>query len=243
MNGDRRRKDDKAAGMYALYQQGLSTRQVAALFGCSGDSVHQMFKRRKWTMRPGPRAISRRMWKAVTYKGKRYTPEKDGYLRCTSPVNGRRLSVFLHRVIWEEHHGPIPTHQCVSFKDGDRSNCAIENLELLDRCQVQSAKGAGNNQYTRGLERRAYPAKSCPVCGKAMRPHDYEAPSAFMKRRCCGFACGRAWLKGKPRGTRRATLDWRKTVTARVDPRLRAIAAARQGTAGGWISNNNGAKG
>jgi hypothetical protein len=43
------------------------------------------------------------------------------------------LSVWplLNRHVWEQHHGPIPPKHIVSFKDRDRSNCAIENLELI----------------------------------------------------------------------------------------------------------------
>lgn len=38
---------------------------------------------------------------------------------------------LLNRHTWEQHHGPIPPKHIVAFKDGDRSNCAIENLELI----------------------------------------------------------------------------------------------------------------
>jgi len=35
------------------------------------------------------------------------------------------------RWVWEQLKGPIPPKHLVMFKDGNRSNCAIENLELL----------------------------------------------------------------------------------------------------------------
>jgi hypothetical protein len=35
------------------------------------------------------------------------------------------------RYVWEQHHGPIPPGHIVKFKDKDRSNCAIENLEVI----------------------------------------------------------------------------------------------------------------
>ena len=37
---------------------------------------------------------------------------------------------MLSRVVWEQHNGPIPPKQLVKYKDGDRSNCVIENLYL-----------------------------------------------------------------------------------------------------------------
>ena len=38
---------------------------------------------------------------------------------------------FLHRAVWEEHNGPVPEGMLVAFRDGDRSNCSIENLVLV----------------------------------------------------------------------------------------------------------------
>ncbi|WP_207659037.1 HNH endonuclease signature motif containing protein [Blautia obeum] len=34
--------------------------------------------------------------------------------------------------MWEEHHGEIPKGKMVSFLDGDKDNCNIENLFLID---------------------------------------------------------------------------------------------------------------
>lgn len=41
--------------------------------------------------------------------------------------------VEVHRLVWEEHHGPIPDGHVVTFLDGDRLNCDITNLELVSR--------------------------------------------------------------------------------------------------------------
>lgn len=40
---------------------------------------------------------------------------------------------LLHWRTWEQHHGPIPGGHAVVFKNGKRSDCAIENLELISR--------------------------------------------------------------------------------------------------------------
>ena len=40
---------------------------------------------------------------------------------------------FLHRAVWEEHNGRIPEGMIVSFKDGDKLNCSIDNLMLITR--------------------------------------------------------------------------------------------------------------
>ncbi len=39
----------------------------------------------------------------------------------------------LHRLLWQEHHGPIPRGYNVQFKDGNTLNCTIENLYLIPR--------------------------------------------------------------------------------------------------------------
>lgn len=40
---------------------------------------------------------------------------------------------FLHRLVWEGEHGPIPHGHTVIFIDGDTENIAIENLECVSR--------------------------------------------------------------------------------------------------------------
>ena len=40
---------------------------------------------------------------------------------------------YLHRVVWEEHNGPVPDGMVVTFKDSDKLNCNIENLMLITR--------------------------------------------------------------------------------------------------------------
>ena len=38
---------------------------------------------------------------------------------------------LLNRHVWQQHNGPIPECHIVVFRDRDRANCAIENLELI----------------------------------------------------------------------------------------------------------------
>lgn len=48
---------------------------------------------------------------------------------------------LLGRYVWQQANGPIPPKHLVAFKDGDRSNCAINNLELrsmADNCRRNS---------------------------------------------------------------------------------------------------------
>jgi hypothetical protein len=41
-----------------------------------------------------------------------------------------------HVVIWEREHGPVPKGFAVIFKDADKRNCVIENLELVSRAEL-----------------------------------------------------------------------------------------------------------
>ena len=41
---------------------------------------------------------------------------------------------LMHRVVWEQHHGPIPPKHVVKFKDGNTMNWDISNLEMISQC-------------------------------------------------------------------------------------------------------------
>ena len=63
-----------------------------------------------------------------------YTHTTDGYLirKIREQGTQRERFEFVHRAVWEEHNGPIPDGKMVSFLDGDKDNCSIENLFLTD---------------------------------------------------------------------------------------------------------------
>lgn len=41
----------------------------------------------------------------------------------------------IHILLWEEHVGPIPIGHCVCFKDNNKQNVVIDNLELITRAE------------------------------------------------------------------------------------------------------------
>ena len=63
-----------------------------------------------------------------------YTHTTDGYLVRKVQEHGtqRERFEFVHRAVWEKHNGPIPEGKMVSFLDGNKDNCEIENLVLMD---------------------------------------------------------------------------------------------------------------
>lgn len=66
-----------------------------------------------------------------------YTHTTDGYLVQKVQEQGtqRERFEFVHRKVWEEYNGPIPDGKMVSFLDGDKDNCNIDNLVLIDNCE------------------------------------------------------------------------------------------------------------
>jgi hypothetical protein len=60
---------------------------------------------------------------------------KDGYLERKIndglPLQARWRSV--HLLVWEAAHGPVPKSYAVSFKNRDRTDIRLENLELIHR--------------------------------------------------------------------------------------------------------------
>jgi hypothetical protein len=60
---------------------------------------------------------------------------------------------MLHHQVWRDAKGPIPPGHIVTFKDRNRSNCAIENLELMSKADNARRNAIWNR----------YPAELCKV--------------------------------------------------------------------------------
>lgn len=65
---------------------------------------------------------------------------KDGYLQRKVnddlPIHRRWRAV--HVLVWEEAHGPLPAGHAVVFRDGKKTNIALDNLELVSRAELLS---------------------------------------------------------------------------------------------------------
>jgi RNA polymerase sigma factor (sigma-70 family) len=126
--------------MYADYLRLRSLAKVGAIWGRSRQSMHELLASRRQTLK-------RKMHPPVVHGGQSYTPGKNGYLRRTCRKG--HAEVLLHRVVWAEHHGPIEEGWNVRFKDGNKLNCAIENLECLPVADFNRETATGENQHTR----------------------------------------------------------------------------------------------
>lgn len=62
---------------------------------------------------------------------------KEGILERKVTDEGPAKDHFqsVHSILWEEHHGAIPEGHIVRFKDGDKRNFDIDNLELVSRAE------------------------------------------------------------------------------------------------------------
>ena len=84
-----------------------------------------------------------------------YTHTTDGYLIRKVKEKGTQWERFemVHRAEWEKHNGPIPEGKMVSFLDGDKDNCSIENLVLVDNEENlelnRSRLRSGNPEFTK----------------------------------------------------------------------------------------------
>lgn len=70
---------------------------------------------------------------------------KDGYLIRKISMTGTQWErwEFIHRRVWEDHNGPIPDGMYITFKDGNKENCSIENLMLITKAENQAMMRKG----------------------------------------------------------------------------------------------------
>lgn len=55
-----------------------------------------------------------------------------------------RVWPLLQRHVWEQAHGPIPPGHAVAFKNSDRADVRLENLELISRRQLMARNTVHN---------------------------------------------------------------------------------------------------
>ncbi len=77
---------------------------------------------------------------------------KDGYIQIkiaeTNPYTGAPTRYKnKQQVVWEREHGPVPKGMVVRLIDGDKTNCAPENLLLISRAEHLRLTRLGVNDY------------------------------------------------------------------------------------------------
>lgn len=63
---------------------------------------------------------------------------RDGYLerKINDDMPLQRRWRAVHLLNWEAIHGPLPAGHALAFRDGDKSNTAPDNLELITRAEL-----------------------------------------------------------------------------------------------------------
>lgn len=105
------------ARMYADYLQLKSLRLVGEKYGRTRQSMFGLFVDR------GYKLEERNLHPRIEYGGRVYTTRKSGYYHATTEPR-----TALHHQIWLDAGRTIPDGYQVSFKDGDKTNFALDNL-------------------------------------------------------------------------------------------------------------------
>ena len=74
------------------------------------------------------------------------TRDHVGYLERKFQDTGSTIRDYqpVHQLVWIEHHGPIPEDHCIVFKDGNRRNFDLENLECVSRKELMRRNSVCN---------------------------------------------------------------------------------------------------
>ena len=58
--------------------------------------------------------------------------DRNGYTYRYIRISAAKWELY-HRIVWQQANGAIPSDSLVIFKDGNRLNCSLENLELITK--------------------------------------------------------------------------------------------------------------
>lgn len=74
---------------------------------------------------------------------------RDGYVKVK--VAEPNVWMWKHRMVWEETNGPVPRGYNVQFKDGDKQNCALDNLYIISRAEQLKTQNSLLARYPKEL--------------------------------------------------------------------------------------------
>lgn len=134
------RKNNKCPSGYdAKFQKGHDSEQKGKTWEELGFSKESLENMRATCFKKGNRPHN------VVPLGTEKVHE-DGYI-FVKVADGKGNSNWIqkHRFVWEQANGPIPKGMYIFFKDGDRSNCNLENLALVGGEAKVIAKEMQNN--------------------------------------------------------------------------------------------------
>lgn len=117
---DMKPNDIKAACAFLLNRTGIPIATICHEFKIHPQSLYRAMRRLKL-----PITVRGPLKKAIEFCGRRFTLRTTGYYAAT---DGNRQ--LLHHVVWESVNGQLPDGFEVHHKDENRTNNAVDNLEL-----------------------------------------------------------------------------------------------------------------
>jgi len=80
------------------------------------------------------RGVAAKLWKPIGTE----RISKDGYLerKVNNNLPLQRRWRAVHLILWEQANGPLPPGHAVAFKNGDKLDRRLENLELITRAEL-----------------------------------------------------------------------------------------------------------
>lgn len=128
----------------------LASGKAGRLDGIRGGATRFKSGQISWnkglTYQPGGRCVETQFKKGVRQgvAVKLYQPlgteriSKDGYLqrKINDDLPPQKRWRGVHIVIWEEVNGPLPSGHALVFKDKNKKNITLDNLELVTRAEL-----------------------------------------------------------------------------------------------------------
>lgn len=108
--------EEKFCALYPI----TASKKLAEMFGLAHGTVNQWAHNRGLKKSPGGTG------RAVPIGSKH--KDKKGYVWIKVAMYDWRKEYIL---LWEGINGPVPKGFRIRFKDGNKENCAIENLEMV----------------------------------------------------------------------------------------------------------------
>jgi hypothetical protein len=88
------------------------------------------------------RGVAAKLWKPIGTE----RISKDGYLerKINDDLPLQRRWRAVHLLLWESVNGPLPRAHAVAFKNGDKTDIRLDNLELITRRELMARNTVHN---------------------------------------------------------------------------------------------------
>lgn len=176
--------------LVADYLRLRSFSKVAAIHGRTRQAVWEVVRRR------GGNKYPRNIRESRDWNGRRYYRSgKGGFFRL-----GTKSRTYLHHDIWRAAHGELPPGHQVVFKNGDKEDCRLENLECLPAETIRARHRTGANQFTAGNAERRIAENMGWITTQARKYHHWygaDLDDLIQQARIAVAESSRTFKKGK----------------------------------------------